>query len=318
MFFPFADHPNPRGYIPWVTWGLIAANVLIFLLISLPLSMTRVDPTDPALIEWLRAVSRVGVDPRLLAARATAYDLFTFAHGYKPGAPALDDLLFSLFLHAGFLHLAGNMLFLWIYGDNVEHRLGRLKFLLAYIGSGVAATLAFSTMAGHSMTPLVGASGAISGVLGMYYVWFPRNQVKVFVAFFPFLFDVVMVPARFVLAIFVIVDNLVPLLMGAGGGVAYGAHLGGFAAGLALAAVLARRGVPAELRRDPRVHDRERASGGTLDRRQARAASELATGRMWLERGYPVNAWQHLANAARLDPDGPIGAEARALMAEIS
>ncbi len=315
MFFPFADHPNPKGFLPWVTWGLIAANVLVYLLISLPLSMSTVDPTDPALLDWLQAVAPAGIDPRLLAAQATAYDLFTFTHGYKPAAPAVDDLLFSLFLHAGLLHLAGNMLFLWIYGDNVEHRMGRLPFLLAYLGSGVAATLAFAVLAGDSMTPLVGASGAISGVLGMYFLWFPRNRVKVFVALFPFFFNVVMVPARIVLGIFVILDNLLPLVVGAGGGVAYGAHLGGFAAGLALAAVLGRGGASRQQRRKARVIDIEDGRRDVQNRRQARAASELEAARMWLDQGYPVNAWQHLVNAVRLDPEGPIGAEARALMA---
>jgi hypothetical protein len=133
------------------------------------------------------------------------------------------------------MHLAGNMLFLWIYGDNVEHRLGRLKFLLAYLLTGVVATWSFSLLAGGEMTPLVGASGAISGVLGYYFIKFPHNKVKMFVFFFPFLMTTFLWPARWVLGIYVVLDNLLPLLWGSQSGVAHGAHLGGFVAGLFLA-----------------------------------------------------------------------------------
>jgi len=172
---------------------------------------------------------------RSLLENLSAYDLFVFEHGYKPGAPELADLFSSMFLHGGFLHLAGNMLFLWIYGDNVEHRLGRLGYLVTYLGSGAAATLAFSLFSGPSLVPLVGASGAISGVLGLYFLFFPRNRVKVFVFLFPLLFNVFLVPARWVLGFYVLVDNLLPFVAGAESGVAYGAHLGGFVAGLAVA-----------------------------------------------------------------------------------
>jgi membrane associated rhomboid family serine protease len=171
----------------------------------------------------------------------SAYDLFVFTHGYQPAQPELGDLLWAMFLHANFAHIAGNMLFLWIFGDNVEHRLGRFQYLFAYLASGAVATLAFAVIAGPSTTPLIGASGAISGVLGFYFVFFPRNLVKVFVFFFPFLFDTFLIPARWVLGFFVVVDNLLPLLVGSQSGVAYGAHLGGFVAGLIGAAVWNQR-----------------------------------------------------------------------------
>lgn len=239
MFFPIGDVPNPPGFKAWVTWALIAVNILVYTLITLPLSSVVVDPGDPMLREYLDVLVGRGLTSRDLDAvvqQISAYDLFLFSHGYKPGAPSVVDLFSAMFLHAGFMHLAGNMLFLWIYGDNVEHRLGRVGYLIVYLATGVLATLAFGAFAGRSMVPLVGASGAISGVLGLYFVLFPRNRVKVFIAFFPFIMNVVLVPARIVLGIYVIIDNLLPFVVGASsGGVAYGAHLGGFLGGFAVA-----------------------------------------------------------------------------------
>jgi len=238
MFLPIGDSPNPKGYTPFVNYALIGLNVAVYLLVSLPLSSKGVDPSDPSLMEYLRALFPQGVGRHELAqvlSNVSAYDLFVFRHGYKPGAPELSDLLACMFLHGGLLHLVGNMLFLWIFGDNVEHRLGRAGYLLVYLATGAVATWAFSVLAGDSMVPLVGASGAISGVLGLYFLLFRRNRVKVAVLLFPFLFDVWLIPARFVLGFYVIVDNLLPFILGAESGVAYGAHLGGFLGGLAVA-----------------------------------------------------------------------------------
>ncbi len=238
MFFPIGDTPNPKNFTPWITWSLMAANILIYLFITLPLSMQGVNPGDPLLEEYIRSIAPYlpsGVSLRQVLAQVNAYDLFTFANGYKPGAPEMSDLFFSMFLHGGFLHLAGNMLFLWIYGDNVEHVLGRFGFLAVYLGTGAVATWFFSFFAGPSMIPLVGASGAISGVLGVYFLLFPRNKIKVFVALIPFYVDVFLLPARLVLGFFVIVDNLLPLLIGPQSSIAYGAHIGGFLGGIAIA-----------------------------------------------------------------------------------
>ncbi|MXY16317.1 MAG: rhomboid family intramembrane serine protease, partial [Acidobacteria bacterium] len=143
MFLPLGDEPNPRG-VPWVTYGLITANVAVYLLISLPLSFTRADPTDPALAAYIGVLlEQFGgrLSPAELVGQVSAYDLVVFTHGFRPADPHLAALFTSLFLHAGFLHLAGNMLFLWIYGDNVEHRLGQVRYLAAYLATGVAATL---------------------------------------------------------------------------------------------------------------------------------------------------------------------------------
>ncbi len=235
MFLPTGDTPNPRNFTAWVNWALIAANVLVYLLITWPLSAQAPDPNDPLLREYLEAVRRAlppGVSTRI---QVSAYDLFVFAHGYKPAAPELSDLFASMFLHGGLLHLFGNMLFLWIYGDNVEHRVGRALYLVLYLATGAAATLAYALFEQASLLPLVGASGAISGVLGLYFLMFPRNLVKVFLFIWPFFFDVVLLPARVVLGFYVLVDNLLPVLLGSQTGVAYGAHLGGFLAGLGVA-----------------------------------------------------------------------------------
>ncbi len=238
MFIPIGDTPNPRGFTPFVNWALIALNVIVYLVITLPLSVAAVDPSAPGFgeyIEHLRPFLPPHASLGELVANMRAYDVVVFAYGYKPAAPELTDLFASMFLHGGLLHLAGNMLFLWIYGDNVEHRLGRVLYLLTYLGCGVGATLFFALFAGDSMIPLVGASGAISGVLGLYFLLFPRNKVKVFVVLFPIILDVFLIPARWVLGAYVLIDNLLPFMFATESGVAYGAHLGGFIAGLAVA-----------------------------------------------------------------------------------
>jgi len=246
LLLPLSDAPNPGGR-PYVTYGLLAANIIVYLLVSLPLGTQPPDPASPAFqayVEMVRDQLPSNVSLRAALANTSAYEIYVFEHGYKPAAPQVADLLYSLFLHGGFLHLFGNMLFLWIYGDNVEYRLGRVAYLLSYLGTGIAATLFFSLFALDSAVPLVGASGAISGVLGFYFLWFPRNTVRLFVFLVPFFMNVVAVPARIVLGVYLLIDNVLPFLVstGGGGGVAHGAHIGGFLAGLAGAWLIDRRG----------------------------------------------------------------------------
>ncbi len=230
------------GFSAWVNRVLIAINFLVYIFITFPLSFKPVDPQDPALAEYLKflipQLPEVARPPRVpmrdIVGSLDAYSLFVFEHGFKPAAQQLTDLFASLFLHAGFAHLVGNMLFLWIYGNNVEHRLGRLGYLLAYLATGVIATETFAWVAGPSMAPLVGASGAISGVLGLYFVMFPKNKVRLV---FALTASIILVPARVVLAIYVLFENLLPQLAGASSNVAYGAHLGGFVGGFLIAVV---------------------------------------------------------------------------------
>lgn len=240
MFLPLGDAPNPPGR-PWLTWVFIGINVAVFLLVSLPAIHSAVDLKDPHLLDYLRSIGARGRIPaQAISDQVTAYDLFLYRYGFRPSAPSVVGLVSAMFLHGGWMHLCGNMLFLWIFGDNVEYRLGRLNYLLAYLGTGICSSLFFSFFVRGPEVTLIGASGAISGVLGLYYFWFPRNRIRTFVFLFPFVMSTYMIPARFVLGFYLLVDNLLPFLFDSGnsGGVAHGAHIGGFLAGLALAFVM--------------------------------------------------------------------------------
>ena len=243
MLLPIGDIPNPKT-TPYVNWLLIGVNVAVFLFISLPASLSRPDLADPALLDYLQTLGARGNWPAsVIYDHITAYDLLVFKYGYRPAEFSLLSMFTAIFLHAGWMHLAGNMLFLWIYGDNVEHRLGHGAYLLAYLGCGLASVLFYSLFTLGSQVPMLGASGAISGVLGFYFLWFPRNYIKILVLVFT-----VLIPARIVLGVYLVVDNLLPFLTRSmeGGGVAYGAHIGGFGAGLLMALALDR--LPGRLR----------------------------------------------------------------------
>jgi membrane associated rhomboid family serine protease len=143
-------------------------------MITLPLSSTGVDPRDPRVLEYIDAVGPslpANINPEQFLAHLSAYDLFVFRYGFRPAHPSLTALLASLFLHAGLAHLLGNMLFLWIYGNNVEHRLGTLAYLPAYIVTGVAASSFHAVFDSDSNLPLVGANFAGAVVAGAK----PRN-----------------------------------------------------------------------------------------------------------------------------------------------
>jgi membrane associated rhomboid family serine protease len=248
VFLPIGDAPNPKG-VPVATWGIIAVNVAAFLLLNIPLGSRQADLGSPEFREYVEVMAHElhgRVDVREIAAQTSAYDLFTFEHGYRPAAPELQDLLTCMFLHGGFMHLFGNMLFLWIYGDNVERRLGSFAFLFWYLATGAAATLTHALVFSSSQMPLVGASGAISGMLGFYFVWFPRNVVRMLAFLPPFLMQVFELPARWVLGMYLVVDNLLPFFFSGEGGVAHGAHIGGFVAGGLVAWLMDRRGHAAQ------------------------------------------------------------------------
>ena len=237
MFFPLSDTPNPPGR-PIGTWLLMAINIGVYLLVSLPAVLGRIDLSDPRLLEYLQVLGLQGqITAREAYLHISPYDLLVFQYGFRPAEFSLVTLITSLFLHGGLMHLAGNMLFLYIFGDNVEYRLGRLRFLLTYLGCGIVATLFFALFVPGSQVPLIGASGAISGVLGCYFLWFPRNRVRCFLFFFPFLMTSVYLSARWVLGFYLLIDNLLPFLFtsGTGTGVAHGAHIGGFLGGLGVA-----------------------------------------------------------------------------------
>src|SRR5512143_1173429 len=156
MFLPIGDAPNPKG-VPLVTWALIAANVAVYLLFNLPLGTQRPDYDDPAFREYLQVMAHElqdRVELRQLAEQTSAFELFAFEHGFRPAAPSVTGLVTCMFLHGSFMHLFGNMLFLWIYGDNVERRLGPPVYLFAYLATGVVATLSHTIVFSSSEMPL--------------------------------------------------------------------------------------------------------------------------------------------------------------------
>jgi len=222
--FPLRDI-NPSRSAPVMTLILIAVNVAVFLLeISLP--------------------------PEKLAAAMNIYGIVPARYfGAAPAAGPVHllplPLLTSMFLHAGWIHLIANLWILWIFGDNVEDRLGHLRFLVFYLGSGVAAGLVhLFTNAGSSL-PTIGASGAIAGVMGAYFVLFPRARVLAVIPifFWPFFLEV---PAVVFMGFWFLGQFLSGLLsLGeTGGGIAWWAHVGGFVAGVVLCPVFLKRRRP--------------------------------------------------------------------------
>lgn len=217
---PIKDR-NPTELFPLVTIALIVSNVALFMY-QLSQGGTRFEQFT---------MSFAVVPTALVAA---------------PFSPAQHTLVFtSMFLHGGLLHLGGNMLFLWIFGNNIEDYFGHFKFAVFYIACGVAATLAHVFTHPSSAMPVIGASGAISGVLGAYFLLFPKARVLTLVPIFFFLYFVE-VPAFFFLGIYILFQilNGLPSLAGASGaaqGIAWFAHIGGFFAGILLLFLLRKR-----------------------------------------------------------------------------
>ena len=218
--FPLKDD-LPTRTTPIITVGLIVLNALVF--------VYQVFLEAGGLGEGAGAaqafVMEFGLIPcRLTGACAQASDL---------PSPALT-IFTSMFLHGGFFHIAGNMLYLWIFGNNVEDTLGHGRFMIFYLASGIAAAAAQTLVGPDSQVPMIGASGAISGVLGAYFVLFPHANVLTLVIF-GFFWRVVRIPAIVVLGLWMLVQILNGLgSFGAGGGVAWFAHIGGFLAGMGL------------------------------------------------------------------------------------
>src|SRR6056297_759060 len=206
--FPIRDH-NPSGRTPYVTYALIALNVLIFL-------------SYWSLFSDQRALMLFFDDWAMVPAKVTQAGNYT-------------GLLTSMFLHGGVMHLVGNMLFLWIFGDNMEDRMGHLPYLGFYIASGLAASVAQILGGPGSMVPTVGASGAIAGVMGGYLLLFPRARVDILIIII-FFVRIITIPAALMLILWFAFQVIAGL--GADpdmGGVAYWAHAGGFVAGVLLA-----------------------------------------------------------------------------------
>ncbi len=239
LALPIRDEPRAPGR-PWATYGLIAVNVGVFLIVALPLMGTGVDPSDPAVREYLAVTARLtGASYAQLLVHTSAYDVFLFHYGFRAAAPSLPTLVTYMFLHGSWLHLAGNMLFLWVAGRNVENRMSPLVYTLAYLAMGLLAGAVYWSLSGHSPAPMVGASGAVFGVMGCYFMWFPRNRVVLLVVIL-WLVRLVPFPARWVVGFYVLVADLLPMILGETGNVAHSAHIGGFGGGLLVAWGLTR------------------------------------------------------------------------------
>jgi membrane associated rhomboid family serine protease len=205
--FPIGDDDSARRTFPLVTYILIALNVLFF--------FVEMAGGDAFIGKWAFVPTRFLANP----------------------IGELPTLFTSMFMHAGWLHLGGNMLYLWIFGDNVEDRFGRVKFILFYLVCGLAATFAQLAFSLSSNIPNLGASGAIAGVLGAYLLLFPQGKVRVLQGQ-----QVIQVPALIVIGLWIVLQ----LFSGIGsitatadtGGVAYMAHIGGFLAGIVLTFLL--------------------------------------------------------------------------------
>ncbi len=204
----------PSSTTPVVTYGIIALNVLVF-------------------------IQQLSLSPEELH--------FFFAHyGVVPARFQLSDLFTSMFLHGGFMHLIGNMWFLWIYGDNVEDVLGHVKYLVFYFASGVAGALVQIAADPTSSIPNIGASGAIAGVMGAYLLKFPHARVLTLIPLFVVFFTrelpaYIILIYWFVLQFFSGVGTLAESSTGAAGGIAFFAHVGGFLMGMLLMKVLPSR-----------------------------------------------------------------------------
>lgn len=225
MFLPVRDD-NPHTVTPFVTYILIAACVAVFL--------------------WQFSLGESG---------NAAVMVFGFIPGHMfgtvvpdpglPAMPAVLTLFTSMFMHGGWMHLGGNMLYLWIFGDNIEASLGHGRFLVFYLLCGVTAALAQGIAAPMSGIPMVGASGAIAGVLGAYLVLHPRSNIKVFVFLFVFI-TFINVPAFIVLGFWFAGQLLSSAAADPGApGVAFMAHIGGFVAGAVLVFFFKKRSVRA-------------------------------------------------------------------------
>ena len=230
---PFRDD-NPTRTVPIITIAIIAVNVAVFLYQSIlpdarQLAFVYTHAAIPAVL--LGQASLTEVLPHGLLAAAHAYSI-----PIQPLQPIWLTIFTSMFLHGGFLHLGGNMLYLWIFGNNVEDLLGPARYIAFYFLCGLVAAAAQIVFSIGSPMPMIGASGAIAGVLGAYYIRFPQARVQCLVFLF-FLVTVIWLPAGLVLLLWFLLQVLNSLgVIGhsAQGGVAVFAHVGGFIAGWAL------------------------------------------------------------------------------------
>jgi membrane associated rhomboid family serine protease len=220
---------NPITIKPYVTIALIVINCAVFLY---SFALGRQGFTE--------FTFKYGLIPaELIQGR----DLSPAQYGYLATSPYLN-VFTSMFMHGGFLHLGGNMLYLWIFGNNIEDVLGHVKFVLFYLLSGIAAAMAFVALSPHSAVPMIGASGAIAGILGAYLVRFPDARVYTIIWLF-FIIQVIKIPAIILLGFWFflqLINSSSALYSTSAGGVAWFAHVGGFIFGAAVFWIFGLRG----------------------------------------------------------------------------
>jgi membrane associated rhomboid family serine protease len=233
MLFPIADDDRGLSGPAYVTIGLVLINLAVFFLLQ------QAGANEAFTYGWSVIPQEIteGVDLTRGQTLTVQGQQVTIPQAPGP-SPIYLTVLVAMFMHGGYLHLFGNLLYLWIFGDNVEHRFGALPFLGLYLASGIAATFAQIALNPDGVVPNLGASGAISGVLGAYLVLFPRNRVRAI-----FFYVIVSVPAVVAIGLWIVfqfVNGFGSIMVSqeTAGGVAYGAHIGGFFAGLLLALVL--------------------------------------------------------------------------------
>lgn len=221
MFIPlYDDSPNDPRFYPWITRSLVAVNVFVFVLFQSPLFVA--DPTSTILT--------FGVTPAAVTMQVPTTPV---------AIPGELTFVTYMFLHGGWMHLLGNMLFLWVFGDNVEHAMGRLRFLFFYLACGVAGGIAHYISVPDSTAPLIGASAAIAGIVAAYLMLFPHAKVWILL----FLRIPLRLSAKWVLGSWV-VFQFVNLFASTDPQTAWWAHIGGLAAGAVLVVFLRRPDVP--------------------------------------------------------------------------
>lgn len=252
MLFPIGDDNSDRRTTPYVNYLLIAINILVFIFLQGMGGNAHFTYAYSTVPEEILTGNDVVTQDRVVTDPVSG-DNFTVPGLQPTPIPVLLTLLTSMFMHGGIAHIIGNMLYLWIFGDNVEDAVGHGRYLMFYLVCGIIASLAqvffTASFEGDRLIPSLGASGAISGVLAGYTVLFPRKRVLVL--FFRFVQPVPAIVAIGLWFLFQLISGIGILGQGSqGGGVAYAAHIGGFIAGLVLIKLFAAgRATPKALAR---------------------------------------------------------------------
>lgn len=227
MVLPLGDDNSDRRSFPVVNIALIAINILVFAIFQQFGSNDKFTYSYSTVPQEIVTGRDIVTPPERVRDPETGQTLEVPGLGETKGSVYLT-LITSMFMHGGFLHIAGNMLFLWIFGDNLEDRMGGIRYLVFYLLCGIIASLSHVLVNWNSLIPSLGASGAISGVLGGYILLYPKRRVRVII--FQIFTEV---PAYVAIGLWFVMQ-LVQSFFGAGGGIAYAAHIGGFIAGLIL------------------------------------------------------------------------------------